>query len=461
MKAAIYQLGSCSGCITEFLGLGETLLEMVWRRGMEILIPMVSQLDPEIGVCDVALVEGSVVSDEDVERLREIREKSKMLVALGSCAVIGGIPGLRRLIKGDTQVDAAKPMRSSSLKGDPIGMYVHVDYYVRGCPIDRYELLDLIGKILDGRWFRQSERRFPLVREKPLDIEGYILRLDGGKCIVCGRCVAVCHKVTSALDYAYRSIDTVISTPFGVRLDESSCVVCGQCTVYCPVGAVIETDSIRKVKTLLGRGLTPDVYVEPESIVGLCEALNVDGGSYGKILEALRRIGFGRIILWRPKLKVASSRSNVKLIPYSEAEARYIRIRHPSLLEYTAEPPTLDRRDSVWITPCLARKIGKDTTLTTREAARLLATIDIDSLPESDFDRIELDEPDEGLARAVGKECIEKIAEEFERGILREAAALYICSDGCLYGGGQPYMDHYTKVKREKISAKFHGKVKC
>jgi len=56
----------------------------------------------------------------------------------------------------------------------------------------------------------------------------------------------------------------------------------------------------------------------------------------------------------------------------------------------------LDRRDSIWITPYLARKIGRKLTLTTRETTRLLAKVDVDSLPESNFDRIELDEDESG-----------------------------------------------------------------
>jgi coenzyme F420-reducing hydrogenase gamma subunit len=194
LRIAVYQLGSCSGCINEFLSIGEMLMEMISRNDAELLSPMISQLDSKIEGCDISLVEGVVLSKDDVERLREIREKSKILIALGSCAILGGIPGLRRFIQ------------NGGMKASPITMYVDADYYVRGCPIDRYELLDLIGRILKGEWFKQEERRFTIVRGSIVDIEGAILRLDGGKCIVCGCCIAVCRRITSALDYAYMRI---------------------------------------------------------------------------------------------------------------------------------------------------------------------------------------------------------------------------------------------------------------
>ena len=446
-RIAVYQLGSCSGCINKFLSLGETLLEMISRSDAEFLSPIISQLDSKIERCDISLVEGAVLSEDDAERLREIREKSRILVALGSCAILGGIPGLRRFIQDE------------SLKVSPITMYVDADYYVRGCPIDRYELLDLMGRILRGEWFKHGERRFSIVREREVDIEGSILHLDGGKCIVCGRCIAVCRRMASALDYVYRSIDTAISTPFNVKLDESTCIACGQCTVYCPVGAIVEVDSTRRIKDILGRGLKPTVYIEPEAIVGLCEALNVKGGSYGKILEALRRIGCSRIILWKPKLGVAARRGSVELIPYSEAEARYIRVRHPDLLGYMVNPPILDGRDSIWITPCLARKMGGGNIITTREAAKLLTLLDIDSLPEADFDEIKLGGVDREVVKAVGVEEIEKIIKRVKNGGVEGGVALYVCPDGCLYGGGQPYMELYTKIKRTEILAQIRNKI--
>jgi coenzyme F420-reducing hydrogenase gamma subunit len=449
LRIAVYQLGSCSGCINEFLSIGEMLLEMISRNDAELLSPMISQLDSKIEGCDISLVEGVVLSKDDVERLREIREKSKILIALGSCAILGGIPGLRRFIQ------------NGGMKASPITMYVDADYYVRGCPIDRYELLDLIGRILKGEWFKQEERRFTIVRGSIVDIEGAILRLDGGKCIVCGRCIAVCRRITSALDYAYRSIDTAVSTPFNVKLDESTCIACGQCTIYCPVGAIVEVDSTRRIKDILGRGVKPTVYIEPEAIVGLCEALNVNGGSYGKILEAFRRMGCGRIILWKPKLRIAARRGSVELIPYSEAEARYIRIRHPDLLGYMANPPILDDRDSIWITPCLARKISGGNIVTVREAARLLAQVDIDSLPEADFDEVELGGIDKEVVKAVGVEGMERIIERMKNGEARGDVVLYVCPDGCLYGGGQPYMEPYTKIKRGEIIAQIRDKIEA
>jgi len=92
MKIRIYQLGSCSDCINELLRIGETLLEMILEEGMETISPMMTQINTEIESCDAALVEGAMVSNEDEEKLKAIRGKSKILVALGTCALLGGIP---------------------------------------------------------------------------------------------------------------------------------------------------------------------------------------------------------------------------------------------------------------------------------------------------------------------------------------------------------------------------------
>ncbi|MBS7642818.1 MAG: hypothetical protein QW374_03915 [Candidatus Bathyarchaeia archaeon] len=71
--------------------------------------------------------------------------------------------------------------------------------------------------------------------------------LRWGKCIVCGRCITVCRNVMTVLDYAYRSINTIVTTLFGIKLDEASCIACGQCAVYYPVGVIIEADSTRYI----------------------------------------------------------------------------------------------------------------------------------------------------------------------------------------------------------------------
>ncbi|RLI28609.1 hypothetical protein DRO58_01810 [Candidatus Bathyarchaeota archaeon] len=456
MKIAIYQLGSCSGCIHEVLNLGEALLELINKKGVEIAYSALLGVTRESEEFDISLVEGAVLSEEDVARLRNIRRRSKILVAIGSCAVLGGVPGLRRFTPEhelrDVYDGAGLEQRSID-EVFPLDRFVEVDYYLRGCPINKYELLSLLEKILQGKWFRQGERRFRFLRERPLDIGGVALSLDGEKCIACGRCVEVCRGITSAIDYINRSIETAISTPFKVKLDESSCISCGQCTLYCPVGALRERSSVAEVQRLLKHGARLTAYVEPEVLAALEEALKLDGYAGGRLVTALKRLGFEKVVLWAPRI-VLDEPSRLTIVPGSEAESLFVQLFYPDLIDYLVAPPKVENHRVVWVTPCLARKLGESFVLTTRELLRLLNTMDLSSLTETPFDDVLLERLNVRVIKAVGMREVEKTLNYIRDGKLREGVVvLYTCPGGCLYGGGQPYLKPGMDVKRERILA--------
>jgi coenzyme F420-reducing hydrogenase gamma subunit len=102
----------------------------------------------------VSLVEGSITTKHDEQRIREIRNQSKVLVTIGACATAGGVQALRNFadVAEFTSVVYAKPEYIETLAtSTPASAHVKVDYQLQGCPIDRGQLLDTLAALLIGR----------------------------------------------------------------------------------------------------------------------------------------------------------------------------------------------------------------------------------------------------------------------------------------------------------------------
>ena len=106
------------------------------------------------GPYDLSLVEGSITTSEDAERIQRVRSTSKALVTIGACATSGGIQALRNFadVEGYLRVVYASPDYVSTLTtSTPISDHVRVDYELRGCPIDKRQLLEVVTAFLQGR----------------------------------------------------------------------------------------------------------------------------------------------------------------------------------------------------------------------------------------------------------------------------------------------------------------------
>lgn len=142
---------------------------------------------------------------------------------------------------------------------------------------------------------------YPRTKSSPEpDEAGWGIYRDNDKCILCGRCVAVCRETQSvaAIDFAGRGIKTRIAPFKDQPLSESVCVSCGQCTVVCPTGALTERDESDEVFAALGNPeLTVVVQTAPAIRASLGEALGMKPGSLvtGQMVAALRRLGFDRV----------------------------------------------------------------------------------------------------------------------------------------------------------------------
>ena len=151
-KLAVHKFASCDGCQLSLLDCEEELLAVVGA----IQIANFPEASREVldGPYDVTLVEGSVSTPHDLERIKEIREESEVLIAIGACATSGGIQALRNARDLDefTRIVYASPEYIDSLaETTPISDHVEVDLELRGCPISKTQLLEVVIAYLNGR----------------------------------------------------------------------------------------------------------------------------------------------------------------------------------------------------------------------------------------------------------------------------------------------------------------------
>ncbi|MGB0747404.1 MAG: oxidoreductase [Magnetospiraceae bacterium] len=151
-KLAVWKFSSCDGCQLSLLDCEDELLTVV--GAVEIAFFLEATRVKIAGPYDISLVEGSVTTAEEMERIRKIRRQSKVLVTIGACATAGGIQGLRNFKDVGGLIDQvyAHPDYIDTLEtATPISAHVPVDFELRGCPINKHQLLELLNAYLNGR----------------------------------------------------------------------------------------------------------------------------------------------------------------------------------------------------------------------------------------------------------------------------------------------------------------------
>jgi sulfhydrogenase subunit delta len=151
-RLAVIKFASCDGCQLSLLDCEDELIAVA--GAVEIANFPEASREMQPGPYDVTLVEGSITTTHDLERLREIRADSGLLVTIGACATAGGIQALRNFADTDEYVRAvyARPDFISTLAtSTPVSDHVKVDFELRGCPIDKRQLLELVSALLAGR----------------------------------------------------------------------------------------------------------------------------------------------------------------------------------------------------------------------------------------------------------------------------------------------------------------------
>jgi sulfhydrogenase subunit delta len=151
-KVAVFKFASCDGCQLSLLDVEDELLALAGAVDIAFF-PEASRAMLK-GPYDIALVEGSITTHSDAQRIQEVRRKAKTLITLGACATAGGIQALRNWKDVDEfiRVVYASPQFISTLKlSTPIAEHVPVDFELRGCPINKLQLIELITATLAGR----------------------------------------------------------------------------------------------------------------------------------------------------------------------------------------------------------------------------------------------------------------------------------------------------------------------
>jgi len=149
---AVWKFASCDGCQLSILDCEEELLQLVGTVRIAHFLEM-SRATVK-GPYDLSLVEGSITTEDDVKRIKQVRRMSHKLITIGACATAGGIQGLRNFEASGqyASVVYAHPEYINALDtSTPISAHVPVDLELYGCPIDRFQLLGVLTAILAGR----------------------------------------------------------------------------------------------------------------------------------------------------------------------------------------------------------------------------------------------------------------------------------------------------------------------
>jgi sulfhydrogenase subunit delta len=152
VKLAVWKFSSCDGCQLSILDCEDELLTIAEHVDIAYFPEASSRELP--GPYDVSLVEGSVSTPEELERIKKVRQESKILIPIGACATSGGLQALRNFKNVDDFISIvyAHPQYIETLKtATPISDHVPIDFQLYGCPINKEQLVEVISALLNNR----------------------------------------------------------------------------------------------------------------------------------------------------------------------------------------------------------------------------------------------------------------------------------------------------------------------
>ena len=150
-KVGVFGFTGCGGCQLEILNLEDYFLDLIAAVD---LVHFTEAISEHSDTYEVALVEGSITTKHDIERIEHIGKVAKIVIAVGACACTGGLNCLKNLYgieKAKELVYGDKKGWIDSIEVKPVDAYVKVDYYARGCPPNRFEIVDIIKSLIVGK----------------------------------------------------------------------------------------------------------------------------------------------------------------------------------------------------------------------------------------------------------------------------------------------------------------------
>jgi len=151
-KVGIFGLTGCAGCQLNILNIEDHLLDILGL--VDITTWVMAKAENSEGPWDIAFVEGSVAKASEIERVKKIREKSKILVAIGACATHGGLPGIRNFRDMEEMKQTVYGSQTDHLdviEIKPVSHYVEVDAELPGCPMNKNDFINAVKALAVGK----------------------------------------------------------------------------------------------------------------------------------------------------------------------------------------------------------------------------------------------------------------------------------------------------------------------
>jgi coenzyme F420-reducing hydrogenase gamma subunit len=406
-RIAVFDFASCEGCELQIANLEEQIIDLVEAVDVVSFREVMKEHSDDY---DVAFIEGSIQRPMDEERIRHIRSRAKVLVALGDCACTGCVNKLRNELPVDEalrEVYGKADLKGNKLfemeKSRAIDEVVPVDFYIRGCPVRKEQVLYYVKRFFGMPPKKNLDLRFEIAERGMVEDTRATVHYDPDKCVLCRRCEVVCSEAlgVNAIGVANKGFDSILKTPFDIDMDKSGCISCGQCLAVCPVGAYHEKSHVARARELLSDRSAHVVFVVDSIAIASClEKLPTDerdiGKVMGKLISALKVNGAKDVIDFTQftYLSIAAQGEHIigrrgpSFTSWCPAAQKYVENFFPNLAKYTnpeTSPEsimltTLKKRYAnarlkiIFVTPCIYHKgnAAFDAVLTARELPRLL-----------------------------------------------------------------------------------------
>ena len=199
-KIAIVSLTCCEGCEFALLDLGEKFFNLMDQVEM-VDFRMLEDEEDKGEMLDIGIVEGNPITEENIETLKKLRQRSKLLVVLGNCAAMGGVPEIKNYHRANVSVGRVyqyvQGITSPEIR--EVDNFVKVDFTFPGCPITGEEFLKYMPALL-AACLPEGKGKVPQIPDLPVCFEcrrkgNYCLLLDKKPCfgpMILGGCDAVC-----------------------------------------------------------------------------------------------------------------------------------------------------------------------------------------------------------------------------------------------------------------------------